>query len=133
MKLITRDSDYAIRALTCIATDKDKIHTVTELTKNLDIPRPFLRKILQTLNHKGTLQSHKGRGGGFVLETAPSKINILDIVETFQGPFHLDEHILKKKVCPRVKTCVLKKKIDKIEKSVAKDLKAITVASLIEK
>ena len=58
MKLITRDTDYAIRALSCIAADKEKVYTVTELTKSLDVPRPFLRKILQILNHKGLLKSH---------------------------------------------------------------------------
>ena len=66
------------------------------------------------------LKSHKGRGGGFVLETSPSKVTILDLIEIFHGPFHREECTLKKKVCPKVKTCVLKKKLDKIEKGVAK-------------
>ena len=56
MKLITRDTDYAIRALCFIARFKKKIVSVSELVKVLKIPRPFLRKILQTLNKKRILK-----------------------------------------------------------------------------
>ena len=42
MKLITRDTDYAINALYLMAEDADRVYTVTELTKKLNIPRAFL-------------------------------------------------------------------------------------------
>ncbi|MCX5702041.1 MAG: hypothetical protein NTW64_03570 [Candidatus Omnitrophica bacterium] len=44
MKLITRDTDYAIRALCYIAKNKNEIISVRELVTKLKIPRPFLRK-----------------------------------------------------------------------------------------
>ena len=132
MKLLTRNTDYAVRAVCYMAKRKDELVSVPELVKALRIPRPFLRKILQVLNKKGILKSHKGSGGGFELARKPRDIYLPDIMEAFQGPFELNECFFKKEICPNKKTCVLKKKIDLIEKSVLKQLKAITIDSILE-
>ncbi|MFC1645983.1 RrF2 family transcriptional regulator, partial [Candidatus Omnitrophota bacterium] len=132
MKLITRDTDYAVRALCYITKQKKNIVSVTELVRKLRIPRPFLRKILQVLNAKGILESHKGKGGGFVLTRAPKNISLVDLIETFQGSFRLNECFFKKIICPHRKGCSLKKAIDIIERRVITDLKSISIASLIK-
>ncbi len=133
MKLITRDTDYAVRALCYIAENDKKIISVTELVNELEIPRPFLRKILQLLNKKGLLLSHKGQGGGFSLAKKIKRIYLVDLIGIFQGELKLNECFFKKKVCPNIKVCPLKQKIDGIEKYVANQLEQITVASLLEK
>jgi len=46
MKLITREIDYAIRALIYLADNGEKTIPVTELVEELGITRPFLRKIM---------------------------------------------------------------------------------------
>ena len=131
MKLITRNTDYAVRALCCIAEQKQEVISADQLVKSLEMPRPFLRKILQTLNKEGLLNSSKGKGGGFTLAVPPGKITLTDVMEIFQGPLKLNECTFKKKVCPNVKDCLLKKKIDEIEKEVILRLKAITLESLL--
>lgn len=130
MKLITRDTDYAIRALCYIAKHKKRIMPVADLVKTLRIPRPFLRKILQRLNKEGLLTSYKGMGGGFRLARSAAKILVTDLMKIFQGPVKLNEHIFKKGACPRIRTCALKKRLDVIEKSVITELQSITIASL---
>lgn len=131
MKLITRDTDYAVRALCYMAETKKEIVSVPDLVKQLKIPRPFLRKILQTLNKKGVLRSLKGRGGGFMLAVATNKVFLVDLIEIFQGPLKLNECIFKKRVCPDRTTCRLKSKMDAIERHVITELKSITVESLL--
>lgn len=132
MKLITRDTDYAIRALCFIAKCGKEIVPVSELNRNLRIPGPFLRKILQILNKKRLLRSYKGKGGGFMLALAPNKIFLADLIEIFQGSLKLNECIFKKRICPDRKTCKLKKRIDNIQKQVISELKDITLASLLD-
>lgn len=132
MKLITRDTDYALRALSFIAEQDEKIVTVSELVKELKIPRPFLRKILQLLNKKGVLKSHRGIGGGFLLTKPADKIFLVDLMEIFQGPFSLNECLFKKIICPNMNKCVLRKRIDKIEEQVALELETVSIASLIK-
>ena len=133
MKLITRDTDYAIRALSCVAGSKDKVFTVDDLSQRLDVPKPYLRKILQILNKSGILKSFKGRGGGFSLMVDPEKISIFNLIEIFQGPFQLSEHLFKGEKCPMVRTCRLKKKLDLVERVIMKELKFFTIESMIKK
>jgi Rrf2 family protein len=132
MKLITRDIDYALRALIFIAQRKEKIVSVSELVAALKIPRPFLRKILQILHKKGVLKSYKGFGGGFLLAKPAKKIFLVDLIEAFQGEFSLNECLFKKMPCSGIATCVLRKKIDSIEGYVVSRLKSITIASLLK-
>lgn len=131
MKLITRDTDYAIRALCYIAKNEKETISVKELVTRLKIPRPFLRKILQVLNNEKILKSHKGKSGGFKLAKTPCKIGLLELMKIFQGPFKLSEHIFKNSPCPHVKICRLKKNLDNIERYVIYKLKDLTLASLL--
>lgn len=131
MKLLTRNTDYAVRAICCMASKPGKIFTVAELTNCLKIPRPFLRKILQILNKEGIVRSFKGLGGGFVLAMKPSKIFLSDLMEAFQGPLKINECIFKKKICPDIGRCPLRRKIDKIEDHVVSELRSVTIGSLI--
>ena len=133
MKLITRDTDYALRSLCYIARDNKRTVAVSELVRELKIPRPFLRKILQVLNKKKILKSRKGIGGGFLLALSARKIFLVDLIEIFQGEFSLNECLFKKLSCPNIKTCCLRKKINRIEGYVMNELKSISIASLLKK
>ncbi|MCU0651812.1 MAG: Rrf2 family transcriptional regulator [Candidatus Omnitrophica bacterium] len=130
MKLITRDTDYALRAVCFIAKSEKTIVSVEELVEKLSIPRSFLRKILQVLNRKRILRSYKGSGGGFVLAKPANRVFLIDLIRIFQGPLVLSECFLKKMLCPNIKICPLRKKLDKIEKFVIKELSSITITSL---
>jgi Rrf2 family protein len=132
MKLITRDTDYAIRALLFLARQRERTVSVTELVGSLKIPRPFLRKIMQTMNKKGVLSSHKGNGGGFLLARPADQIFILDLVRIFQGSTTLNQCLFKKRLCPDRGGCPLKKKIESLEKYVFSELKKTTIAGLVE-
>ncbi|HQB94637.1 MAG TPA: Rrf2 family transcriptional regulator [Candidatus Omnitrophota bacterium] len=130
MKLITRNTDYALRALCYIAEQEKDSVSVPEMVAALHIPRPFLRKLLQTLSAEGILQSFKGQGGGFTLARDPEQIRLTELIRIFQGTVELNECIFKRKVCPNRATCRLKREIDAIEKDVLRRLSAINIASL---
>lgn len=131
MKLITKDTDYAVRAVVCMAGSRKKVVAVKELAEELDISKPFLRKVLQLLNKKGLLRSYKGKNGGFALKVDPGKITIFNLIKIFQGEFRLKEHNFKGKICSSYKTCYFRKRMDKIEGYVVKELKAITIRALV--
>jgi len=133
VKLITRNTDYAVRALCCIAEQKQEVISADQLVKSLKMPRQKKKKILQTLNKEGLLNSSMGKGGGFALAVSPGKIILTDVMEIFQGPIKLNECKFRKSDCPYISDCFLKKKIDEIEKEVIVKLKAITIASIIKK
>ncbi|TRZ96224.1 Rrf2 family transcriptional regulator [bacterium] len=132
MKLITRDTDYAVRAICFMAKSKGKVVSVPVLVKELKVPYPFLRKILQQLNKKRILKSQKGSGGGFQLAVPAERISLVELIGIFQGPFKLNECILRKRLCPNVSRCSLSKKIKNMEKYIMHELQNITVASLLK-
>ena len=131
MKLITRNTDYAIRAI-CYIAKQDKIVTVPELVKALGVPRPFMRKILQQLGKNKILKSYKGQTGGFKLGLPPGKILLTQIMRIFQGQVGLDRCFLKKDICPNRGKCILRKKIRLIKKKALFELEKINIASLIK-
>lgn len=132
MKLITRNTDYAMRALCFIGANSPETTSVNELVNRLGVPRFFLRKLLQQLHKKKILSSYKGRGGGFKLSKALDKIYLLDILEAFQGKLKINECVLKKSPCPNIKACWLKKKIDRIQKFTLSTLTPINLSALIK-
>ncbi|MDD5428182.1 MAG: Rrf2 family transcriptional regulator [Candidatus Omnitrophica bacterium] len=132
MKLLTRNTDYGIRALAFIVKEEGRVVAVPELVKALKVPRPFLRKILQRLVKKGFIKSYKGVGGGFRPALPADNIYIVEVAKAFQGPVTLNECLLKKDLCPNRKVCPLKRKIDRIEKHVVSELGKITIAELLK-
>lgn len=133
MKLITRDTDYAIRALCYSAQCRDRKVCATEIVTNLKIPRPFLRKILRQLGKSGIIRSYKGKGGGFELVEPPQKIFLIDLIRIFQGPLKINECTFKAEVCPNMHSCFLNKKLTEIEKDVCAELSGISIYSLMKK
>ena len=134
MKLITRDIDYAVRALIYLADNgKGRIVPVPELVDELGITRPFLRKIMQLLAKADVIRSYKGNKGGFRLIKKPEDIYLIDLIEIFQGNFSLNECLLNKDICPNKGNCILKDKVDGIEEKVKTELGSIDLRSLIKR
>jgi Rrf2 family protein len=131
MKLITRNTDYAIRVLILMAKEK-RLFSVRELSLKLKMPHAFLRRILQILHKKNILKGYKGKGGGFLLEKKPKEIKILELIRIFQGELKLNECLFKKSLCPNVKKCPLKRKLDRIERYVISKIKEIDLESLMK-
>ena len=130
MKLINRDADYAVKALLAVAGRGDGPTAVTDLTAELGLPRPYLRKIMQTLARKGLVSSSKGRGGGFALARPAGRITVADVIRVFQGPVSLHDCLFKKKPCPDIASCPLRESIGRLERRLVRDLEAMTLASI---
>ena len=85
--MLSNTCKYAIRAVIYLAINKgnEKKIGIKEISKELDIPTPFLGKILQTLAKQKLLTSTKGPHGGFGLGKNFLNISLLDIVEVIDG------------------------------------------------
>jgi Rrf2 family protein len=86
-RMLSNTCKYAIRAVIYLAvnhTDNKRIG-IKEISKELDIPTPFLGKILQTLAKHKLLVSTKGPNGGFGISKPFSEISLLSIVEIVDG------------------------------------------------
>lgn len=130
MKILNRDTHYAIRALTAMAEDGLEKTTVAELAERTDIPRPFLRKIVQTLNREGILASSRGKRGGFRFAEHPDRIVLIRLIQIFQKSLELHECLFRKKYCAGPKNCPLSRKINELENVLLAELGATSIGSL---
>ena len=131
MKLLTKETDYGIRAVMNLARQADGFVSSRDISRQEDIPLQFLRRILQTLIKGGVAESREGAAGGFRLKADPGNIRIADMVRLFQGDIQLAECMFRKRICSNRKTCVLRKRIGAIEKLVTREFESMTIEDLL--
>ncbi|RXJ86259.1 Rrf2 family transcriptional regulator [Arcobacter sp. CECT 8985] len=78
--LLTKKSEYALLSLVSIAKS-DKPKNVDVLSKELNISKSFLAKVMQNLAKNDIVVSHRGVNGGFALKKAYDKLTILEITK----------------------------------------------------
>jgi len=85
--MLSNTSKYAIRAVIYLAvnTEKDQKIGIKKISEALDIPSPFLGKILQVLVRRKILSSTKGPNGGFGVGKKTSQISLYDIIVEMDG------------------------------------------------
>ncbi|MBU0924799.1 Rrf2 family transcriptional regulator [bacterium] len=77
--LLTKKSEYALLSLISIAKSNEP-KNVDELSRELNISKSFLAKIMQNLAKQNLVISHRGVNGGFALNKSWENITILEIV-----------------------------------------------------
>jgi Rrf2 family protein len=130
MKLITKNTCYAIKALCILSKSKDKASSVKRLSVKAKVPQPYLRSILQNLAKKGLVVSKKGKLGGFKLVKDLRKIDIISIMKIFQGPFKINECVIKGEICPDFDRCRLRLKLENISKDLFNKLSDLKLSDL---
>lgn len=87
--VITRATDYAVRILAALSNAPGKRVKTADLAAATAVPREYLSKVVSPLVRRGWVQSHRGAGGGFSVAARGQDITLLDLVELFEGPVHL--------------------------------------------
>ena len=99
--MLSNTSKYAIRATIYLALHArgDEKVGIKKISGDLNIPSPFLAKILQTLVKKKMLASTKGPNGGFSLLKDARKITLYEIVTTIDGNDIFDKCLISMRTC----------------------------------
>jgi Rrf2 family transcriptional regulator, iron-sulfur cluster assembly transcription factor len=138
IRMLSSSSKYAIRAVTYIACqprNNGKIG-IKKISEDLDLPTPFLAKILQLLARQKILSSSKGPHGGFSLLRDSKKITLLDIITTIDGNDIFDNCVIHNMPCKCVDESKLKCTIHddyfKVRNGLVKLFASKTVYSLVK-
>jgi Rrf2 family transcriptional regulator, iron-sulfur cluster assembly transcription factor len=85
--MLSNSCRYGIRAVIYLASQPESSGKtgIKKISQDLDLPTPFLAKILQLLAKQKILSSTKGPHGGFSLLKDPQTISLYDIVNTIDG------------------------------------------------
>jgi len=101
MLKINRKTDYAVRVLLALA--KRPVGTLvstSEICKEMLIPPALLQRIVAELSGGNFIKTQAGRDGGITLAHHPGQINLLQIVEYFEGTIYLSDCAIKPGECP---------------------------------
>lgn len=85
--MLSNTCKYGLRAIVYIAgmsQDGKKIG-IKQISSDLELPMPFLAKILQSMVKQKLLLSSKGPNGGFSLSRSPKEIYLLEVVKAIDG------------------------------------------------
>ena len=78
---LSRPAEYALRAMTYLARleSPERVQT-RNLAEAINVPAPFLSKIMRRLTADGILDAKKGHHGGFILAKPPAMVRFIDIL-----------------------------------------------------
>ncbi len=80
---------YAVSALFDLASHYDKGPVrIEDIAHRQGIPSDFLRQLLVSLKKMRFVESVRGTKGGYVLAKKPAEINVLEVVESIEGPIN---------------------------------------------
>ena len=136
--MLSSSSKYGIRAVTYIASQSrsNRKIGIKKISEDLDLPTPFLAKILQLLAKQKILSSSKGPHGGFSLLRDPKKITLLDIITTIEGKDIFDDCVIHNMPCKCVDEnklrCPIHDDYFKVRKSLVKLFTTKTIYSLVK-
>ena len=85
--MLSKSCEYALRSIVFIAhkaSEQNKIG-IPEIAKELDLPSPYLGKILQQLTKNKIIQSTKGPNGGFYINEEAKTVKIIKVIEVVDG------------------------------------------------
>lgn len=129
--IITRATEYAVRAVLYMSRQPmGQIIYKKDICKTQDITPAFLTKIFQPLIKDGIIGSQRGVGGGFFLARTPAKITLFDIINSQEGPVHLNQCLIEDGKCDREIFCPVHGAWDEIRKDFMTILKRYDFASL---
>ena len=132
---ITLESDYALRIVTALAEQPERMDAKSLSDKTGVTPR-FTLKILHKLVHGGIVRSYKGTKGGYTLSKSADDVTLKEIIELIDGPIIIARCVESGEACAlnHDKTaCAYHHIFDTLSIDVARKLNAITISDVINK
>ena len=132
---ITLESDYALRIVTILGEQNEKMDAKTLSEKTSVTPR-FTLKILHKLAVGNIVKSYKGANGGYILSVPTSELTLKTIIELIDGPIAIARCIESKEGCALKHdkaACTYHHIFDSLSLDLSRKLDRITIADVINK
>ena len=129
---LTVYTENAFRVLLHLANHNNELTTVSEISKNFDVSRNHIAKVVHHLGVSGFIKTRQGLHGGIQLAREPGLINVGDVVDEIEK----DQDIFKcfsepDPDCPYAIDCKLKCVLEKARQGFMAILQQYTLADLL--
>ena len=129
---LSRPAEYALRAMTYLARmESPERIRASDLSKAVDVPAPFLSKIMRRLTANGLVDAKKGHHGGFVLAKPPADIRFIDILRAVDFEPTADHCLFGMKNCDEENQCPLHPKWSILKDQIEQWARAYTLADVL--
>jgi len=110
---------------------------IKKISQDLNLPTPFLAKILQQLAKQKILTSSKGPHGGFSILRDPESITLLDIVKAIDGDEIFTNCIIHNGTCNDIinegKPCPVHNEFSALREDLLNIFRSKTIAGLVKR
>ena len=131
--MLSNTCKYAIRTLIYLElySSKEKKVGIKKIAQELDMPSPFLGKILQVLVKHDLLASTKGPHGGFYLDKPAMDMPLMEIIEIIEGTEVFDNCVIRTTRCDPDNPCSMHKKLAPARGEIRGMFSTETIADLV--
>lgn len=126
---LSRFTDYTLRVLFYVATNDDRLVTLSEIAKCYDISIEHLRKVVHALSKSGQLATFRGKNGGIRLAKQPEEINIGQVIADAEGRQPLIN--CGQQMCRLTGFCTLQKALDEAQAAFMHVLGQYTLSDML--
>ncbi|MEI8242522.1 MAG: Rrf2 family transcriptional regulator [bacterium] len=128
--MITREADYAIRAVLELAGGTSG-RSAAALARTAQVPYPFLRRVLGKLVAAGLVCSSRGRGGGVRLARPAAAISLLDVARAIDpDTVTLNACLREDGACCGLRRCAVHAALASVQRDLWRALAAVNFDSL---
>ncbi|MHB1308738.1 MAG: RrF2 family transcriptional regulator [Limisphaerales bacterium] len=131
MLALSATTEYAIRALKCLARGDCQTKHVSDIARCTGVPRPYLAKVLSTLSRASLVQTKRGYLGGISLARGAEDISLLQIVEAIEGETWLADCLLGRDDCGVHADCPVHEFWARIRVEITEQFQNSSLASLV--
>jgi Rrf2 family cysteine metabolism transcriptional repressor len=103
-----------------------------DISRVQNLSKAYLENILIALREKKLIVTTRGANGGFVLQSPPSKISVLQIVNALEGSIAPVECLENPSVCAKGGHCPAQKVWKKLKEAQEKALSEITLKDILD-
>ncbi len=86
MHLISRTSEYALRAVLWLIQEPARSQTTRQIATGTRTPPDYASKVLQLLAKAGLVRGQRGLGGGFQFAGDPAQVTVLEVIHAVDPP-----------------------------------------------
>jgi len=132
--MLSNACQYAIRSVLYLALyggENNKLGAKA-IAEELEVPPPFLAKLLQKLSRNNLISSLKGPKGGFYLNETDKKNTVLNIIECIDGTDTFSACFLGLKQCSDTNPCPVHFTVAPFKKKLMRDFNEKNIAQFAE-
>lgn len=125
----SKTTEYALRILSYMSLDENRLYTANDLFEKLQIPFRYLRKQMNFLKKQGLLVSIQGKQGGYLIAKPLNEISLMDIVEATDELKNENLCFFGFQECPLTNRCAMHEKWVEVRN---KSLEILKTTSLLD-